>query len=185
MKGAAKDKIRIYWYKTLKITSNTRGNKEEKLIVHHAHILSIYKDKTNNLFDIVTLRHCRNMVIIYVPQCSAKSLLCHCRVCKHGALIDWCGRTESRLAFISWRDIRHRLFDLMWSRLTQQIIWKDILRFNSTKYYVIFAVRNAWWCFVIDMLLSTTYRILSSTIWKHFTHQERAIKEIVHSFRGK
>ena len=92
---ASKDKIRTYLYKTLKITNNTRGNNEEKLIVHHAHILSIYKDKTNNLFDIVTLRHCRNMVIIYVPQCSAKSLLCHCHVCKHGSLIDWCGRERN------------------------------------------------------------------------------------------
>ena len=68
MNGAVEDMIRSYLRKTLEITSNTRGNKEEKLIVHHAHILSIYKDKTNNLFDIVTLRHCLNMVIIYVPQ---------------------------------------------------------------------------------------------------------------------
>ena len=66
--GTAKDMIRSYLYKRLKITSDTRGNTEEKLIVYHAHILSIYKDKTNNLFDIVTLRHCRNMVIIYAPQ---------------------------------------------------------------------------------------------------------------------
>jgi len=95
MNGAVEDMIRSYLRKTLEITSNTRGNKEEKLIVHHAHILSIYKDKTNNLFDIVTLRHCRNMVIIYVPQCSAKSLLCHCHVCKHGSLIDWCGRERN------------------------------------------------------------------------------------------
>ena len=143
MKGAAKDKIRIYWYKTLKITSNTRGNKEEKLILHHAHILSIYKDKTNNLFDIVTLRHCRNMVIIYVPQCSAKSLLCHCHVCKHGALIDWCGgRTESRLAFISWRDTTSIIWPSVISSCSA-IIWKDIKRFNATKYYVIFAVRKS------------------------------------------
>ena len=34
---ASKDKIRTYLYKTLKITNNTRGNKKEKLILHHDH----------------------------------------------------------------------------------------------------------------------------------------------------